>query len=47
MIIKPFPPMEQEEYKERERERGNNRVYPIVVNVHVTYVALYKRNSLG
>ena len=37
-------PMEQKEYK---KSIGNNRVYPIVVDVHVTHVALYKRNNLG
>ena len=42
MIIKPSPPMEQEEYT-----IGNNTVYPIVVVVQVTLVALYNRNSLG
>ena len=36
--------MEQEEYK---KSIGNIREYPIVVVVHVTHVALYKRNSLG
>ena len=47
MIIKPLPPLSPHGKKKSIKRLLAITVYPIVVVVHVTYVALYKRNSLG